>query len=87
MWYAVRRDKGTKVGGRAKGAISFFLLNYFMDIISQNRVYPVPFRAEIGYLSGSGNDPRTPSDWPARATTRRWPHFRRVHPILATQHP
>ena len=33
------------------------------------------------------NDPRTPFHWPARAAPRRWPHFRRVHPIVATQLP
>ena len=31
--------------------------------------------------------PRTQSDWPTPATTRRWPHFRRLYPVLATQLP
>ena len=50
---------------------------------------PRAFVARIGYLSISvvRHDPRTPSDWSTPATTRRWPHFRRVDPVLATKLP
>lgn len=53
--------------------------------------------AKIGYirfLSGQNwaplcfsdrNDPRMPCHWPTQAATRRWPRFRGVHPIVATQ--
>ena len=56
-------------------------------------------RATIGYTRYLGgpnrvpfyfrdrNNPRTPSEWPTSSTTRRWPHFRRVDPILATETP
>ena len=48
---------------------------YTPCLCGQNRV---PFYFSVHYAA------RTPSDWPTPATTRRWPHFRRVDPILAT---
>ena len=47
-------------------------------LCGQNRV---PFYFSVRHA------PRTPFDWPTPASTRRWPHCRRVDPILATQLP
>ena len=41
--------------------------------------YRVPF-----YFNNR-NSPRTPPHWPTPATTRSWPHFHRVCPMLAIQ--
>ena len=53
-------------------------IGYTGCLCGQNRV---PFYFSVRHA------PRTPSDWPTPATTRRLPHFRRVDPILATQLP
>ena len=50
-------------------------IGYTQCLCGQNRV---PFYFSVRHA------PRTPSDWPTPATTRRWPHFRRVGPNLAT---
>ena len=49
---------------------------YTRCLCGQNRV---PFYFSVRHA------PRAPSDWPTPATTRRWPHFRRVDPILAAR--
>ena len=51
----------------------------------QKRVHPEGTRPKPGTLLPAS--PMAPSHWPTTVQPRSWPHFKRVHPILATHPP
>lgn len=51
----------------------------------QKRVHPEGTRPKPGTLLAASR--MAPSHWPTTAQPRSWPHFKRVHPILATHPP
>ena len=65
--------------------------NILFKTSGQNRVRPGVFvvcnTLFLATYFSDRNCPGMPSNRPKPTTTRRWPHFRRVTPILATQPP
>ena len=57
----------------------------FLMSNGQKRVHPEGTRPKPGTLVAASR--MAPSHWPTTALPRSWPHFKRVHPILATHPP
>lgn len=43
------------------------------------------FGVILPFFISDRSSPKASSDWPRQASTRRWSHFRRVYPVLATR--
>ena len=66
-------------------AFSLLLHAIFLPVANIGCIRCLCARNRVTFYSSGRNDPWTSSDWPTPATIQRWPHFREVDPILATQ--